>query len=193
MIRHKLAVINYNTALGEPLEWLTEGKGHFKNIDAIDFPDDIKSRAWEIYRKAYSRITGPLLKNDEDDLLVYRRWVVIVDENSECVAIALLKEHDHGLKLGLTAADMDNTEARGVLVTFLRRIFNEPGVFGEVSPPLEMVLQGHVPVVEAEKAVRILGPEKGALSLEDGIHHKRTIGKIGEVEKKMVGRPVAPT
>lgn len=72
-----------------------------------------------------------------------------------------------------------------------RKDFNVAGVFGEVSPPLEKVLRGHVPALNASDAAKVLQSSKKITRIaKDRKHYWRDIKNIGEKRKMMVGRPL---
>lgn len=113
-----------------------------------------------------------------------------IDDKKHVAGFLLCREHKNGIKLGLTAA-ADSKEAKKAVVELNRKAFNVAGVFGEVSPPLEKVLRGHVPELNASDAAKVLQPLKKINRVaKDRKHYWRDIKNIGEKRKMMVGRPV---
>jgi hypothetical protein len=91
------------------------------------------------------------------------------------------------VKIGATGQN-GSREARAAILAFHIDAFNTPGVYAEVSPPLETKIDGKVPVVSAAEAKTIL-QGKILVADDDGDHYKRNITNVGERRKKMVGKP----
>lgn len=180
-------------------DWLTDDHDRrYQATDPLDLPEGVLDRVYELYRKAYARLSPRPLISERDQLLTYNRWILLVSGPSsprrtpapeKIDGFALLKVKDAGLKVGLLATD-GSPDAKRALVRFAIRCYNTPGVFGEVSPPLETRIAGEVPIVPFRDAIRIL-KRLGKVDVRKtwGEHYKRRIGRLGVIEKLMVGRP----
>jgi hypothetical protein len=172
----------------EEMAWLVGDSPPFVPLDPIDFltgPD--LERVYGLYRATYSRFDSKLNVEMPEALLDFNRWVLIVDADGDISAFACFKTTPTGLKLGLTTSD-GRPEGRQAVVQMARKALKVDGVFGEVSPPIERELVGHVPEVPAELVGGILG--KTVEIKSDRRHYSREITNVGSKTKLMVGRPL---
>jgi hypothetical protein len=174
--------------LAAGVAWLARDDHPFETTDPIDFLDSPElQEVYEMYRQTYGKLDPNLNVNMPEALLDFNRWLLMEDDNGHVIAFACFKTTSFGVKLGLTASDGGNA-ARTALVRTLREALNVEGVFGEVSPPLEAAVEGHVPKVPAQSAGGILG--KRVKIHEDGFHYSREITNVGVKTKLVVGRPL---
>jgi len=174
--------------LEEEMAWLVGDDSPFEPLDPIDFltGPDLK-RVYDLYRATYSRFDSKLNAEMPEALLEFNRWVLIVDDDDSLFAFACFKTTPTGLKLGLTTSD-GRAEGKVAVVQLARKALNVEGVFGEVSPPIESELVGHVPEVPAELVGAILAKTIDIQS--DRRHYSREITNVGSKMKLMVGRPL---
>ncbi len=188
---HWLAVITVDSVTRQSFDWIATGGKPFVPIDPVDMPDDLLTSVYNLYRHVYSQIDRNLLIRNKHALLKYTRWVILIDDAKQVAGFALYhREHDRGIKLRLTAA-ADSKEAKKAVVELNRKAFNVNGVFGEVSPPLEKAVKGHVPELKSSVAQKVLSPSKKICRADkDGKHYWRKITSVGERRKMMVGLPI---
>lgn len=110
----------------------------------------------------------------------------VVYRYNQKVFIALYREHNKGIKLGVTGTDGSDA-AKTVLVDFHKKEFNIDCEFREVSQSLENVLKGHVPKVPFAQSVKIF--DKGITPTLDGFYYCRSIGTLGSKKKLLIGKP----
>ncbi len=181
-------------------DWLTDDDHHrYQAIDPLDLPDQVLDRVYDLYKRTYAKLSARPLIASREGLLAYNRWVLLIDGRvsvgktpapKRIVGFAIFKVKEAGLKAGLTATD-GSQAAKRALIQFSIRCYNTRGVFGEVSDPLETRIKDYVPVVrfgDAKKVLQQLG--KADVRKTKGDHYKRKIGRLGTVEKLMVGRPI---
>lgn len=187
---YKIAIIAVDSVKRRSFSWLAAGGKPFIQLDPADIEDDLIDSVFNLYKNVYSQINTTLLIRDKYALLKYTRWIILIDDKKHTVGFLLCREHKNGIKVGLTAAS-DSKEAKKAVVELNRKAFNVAGVFGEVSPPLEKVLRGHVPELSASDAAKVMQPSKKINRVaKDGKHYWRGIKNIGVKRKMMVGRPV---
>ena len=187
---YKIAVISVDSVKRRSFGWVVTGGKPFVQLDPADIDDDLIDSVFNLYKTVYSQINPTLFIRDKYALLKYTRWIILIDDKKHVAGFLLCREHKNGIKLGLTAA-ADSKEAKKAVVELNRKAFNVAGVFGEVSPPLEKVLRGHVPELNASDAAKVLQPLKKINRVaKDRKHYWRDIKNIGEKRKMMVGRPV---
>ena len=150
----------------------------------------LSSKTTEVlYKQTYRKIDSKLFIQNKYALLKYTHWIILIDDGETITGFFLCSKHKKGIKLGLTAAN-DLEAAKEAIIDLNRKALNIPTVFGEVSPPLEKVLIGHVPEVEAKVAKQVLSPTKQITRIhKDRKHYWRKIKNIGERKKMMVGKP----
>jgi hypothetical protein len=186
---YRLAVTKVDSVKGQSFDWLATGSKPFIKLDSVDFNDSLLVSVFNLYRHVYGQINKNLFIQKKEALLKYTRWVILIDDRKQIVGFMLCREHDHGIKLGLTAA-VNSIEAKNAIVELIRKAFNVKGVFGEVSPPLENKIKGYVPELEASVGVRVIKHSKKINRVDtDQKHYWREINNIGEQRKMMVGRP----
>ena len=187
---YRIAVITVDSVKRRSFGWLATGGKPFVQLDPADIDDDLIDSVFNLYKTVYSQINPTLFIRDKYALLKYTRWIILIDDKKHVAGFLLCREHKNGIKLGLTAA-ADSKEAKKAVVEINRKAFNIAGVFGEVSPPLEKVLRGHVPELRASDAAKVLQPSKKINRVaKDRKHYWRDIKNIGEKRKMMVGRPI---
>jgi len=187
---YRIAVITIDSVKRRSFDWLVTGGKPFVQFDPADIDDSLLTSVFNLYRQVYSQIGPNLFIRDKYALLKYTRWVILIDDEKHIAGFLLCREHEHGIKLGLTAA-ADAKEAKKAVVELNRKAFNVAGVFGEVSPPLEKTLKGHVPELKASVAAKVMKPLKKITRVDkDRKHYWREITNIGEHRKMMVGRPI---
>jgi hypothetical protein len=187
---YKLAVIKAESVERRSFSWIASDGKPFIELDAVDFDEDLLDSVFDLYQRVYSKINPNLLIQNKYALFKYTRWIILIDDTGNLSGFFLCKEHDKGIKLGLTAAE-NSKEAKMVIMDLNRKALNVPSVFGEVSPPLEKALIGYVPEVEASIAKQVLGPLKKINRIDkDNKHYWRNIKNIGEKQKMMVGKPI---
>ena len=188
--QYRIAVITVDSIKRRSFGWLVTGGKPFVQLDPADIDDDLIDSVYNLYKTVYSQINPTLFIRDKYALLKYTRWIILIDDKKHVAGFLLCREHKNGIKLGLTAA-ADSKEAKKAVVEINRKAFNVAGVFGEVSPPLEKVLRGHVPELKASDAAKVLQPSKKINRVaKDRKHYWRDIKNIGEKRKMMVGRPI---
>jgi hypothetical protein len=180
-----VAKIDIKNLAGDDLSWITTQSSIFDQCDMLEMINQFLDDAFLIYKKTYLKVEKKLYITQKLELLKYNRWVLVYD-GDQMVFISLYREHTKGIKLGITGTNGSNA-AKNVLINFHRKAFNIDHVFGEVSPPLENVLKGHVPIVPATKSAKIL--EKQISPAPDGFYYYRSIGKLGPKKKLLVGKP----
>lgn len=186
---YRIAVIQLNWVFSRSFNWITSSKKPYVQYDSVDIDDDLITAVYDLYRLVYGKISSTLYIPNKYGLLKYTRWIILVDKSGKLAGFMLCREHPCGVKLGLTAA-ADSKEAKNSIVELNRKALNVQKVFGEVSPPLENVLKGHVPLVKASNAAKVLGPTHKIKRIhKDGYHYSREISKIGTQKKVMVGKP----
>lgn len=187
---YRLAVITIDSVKRRSFGWIATGSKPFVQLDPADIDEVLLNSVFNLYHHVYSQINPNLLIRNKYLLLKYTRWIILVDGAKNLAGFLLCREHDHGIKLGLTAA-ADSKEAKKAIVEINRKVFNVAGVFGEMSPPLEKKLKGHVPELKASDAAKVLGPSKKITRIDkDGKHYWRKIKNVGVRRKMMVGRPI---
>jgi hypothetical protein len=187
---YRIAIITIDSVKRRSFGWLATGGKPFAQFDPADIDDDLLTSVFNLYRHVYSKIDPNLFIRDKFALLKYTRWVILIDDEKNIAGFLLCREHDYGIKLGLTAA-ADSKKAKEAVVDLNRKAFNVAGVFGEVSPPLEKKLKGHVPELKASVAAKVMQPLKRITRVDkDRKHYWREIKNIGEQRKMMVGRPL---
>jgi hypothetical protein len=176
--------------------WLVDDTdSRYAEMDALDVSPDTINRVFEIYRLAYSGLNNTPLIAEPNALLAYNRWILLREASTAegpgpVAAFALFKVKAMGLKAGLKASDGQRASKRAI-IRFAIASYNAPGVFGEISPPLETKLAGDVPVVPVDVALDVLARlGKRDVRPTHSNHYTRRIGALGEVEKLMVGYPV---
>ena len=185
-----VARISYEEIEKSDFQWIISDAAPFMEIDELDVPKKEIEAVFELYSKAYSSPAlgdGRLFIQTQNQLFSYKRWVLIIN-GGEISGFALYKIDHYGLKLGLTASD-GSDDGRKALKQLHRKSFKVPGIFGEVSPPLQLVLEKYVPKVSAELAKEIL--RKPLQPDPDGIHYHREIRNIGSKKKKIMGMPTS--
>ena len=186
---YRIALITIDSVKRRSFGWIATGGQPFVQFDPADIDDDLLTSVFNLYQHVYSQINPNLFIRNKDAILKYTRWVIIIDDEKHIAGFLLCREHEHGIKLGLTAA-ADSKEAKKAVVELNRKAFNVEGVFGEVSPPLEKKLKGHVPELKASVAAKVMKPLKKITRVDkDRKHYWREIANIGEQRKMMVGRP----
>ncbi len=187
---YRLAVINIDTVKRRSFSWIATGGKPFVQLDPADIDDDLLTSVFNLYQHVYSQIDSNLFIRDKYALLKYTRWVILIDDAKHVAGFLLCREHNHGIKLGLTAA-ADSKEAKKAVVELNQKAFNVVGIFGEVSPPLEKVVRGHVPELDASVAAKVMNqPKKITRVDKDRKHYWRKITNVGVRRKMMVGRPI---
>jgi len=177
---YKIAVTTVDSVKRRSFGWLATGGKPFVQLDPADIDDDLVDSVFNLYKTVYSQINPTLFIRDKYALLKYTRWIILIDDKKLVAGFLLCREHKNGIKLGLTAA-ADSKEAKKAVVELNRKAFNVAGVFGEVSPPLEKMLKGHVPELKASDAAKVLQPSKEIIRVsKDGKHYWRDIKNIGE-------------
>ena len=186
---YHIAVIEQSSILHRSFNWITSSKKPFVEYDAVDIDDGLISAVYDLYRQVYGKLGGTFYINDKYALLKYTRWIIAVDKTGQVTGFMLGREHPFGIKLGLTAA-ADSKEAKAAIKDLNRKAMNVQKFFGEVSPPLENALKGHVPYIKASDAAVVLGPKHKIKRIHnDGFHYSRDISRIGPQKKVMVGMP----
>lgn len=186
---YRVAVISSDSVRKRSFDWLITGGKPFNKFDPADIDDSTLTFVFYLYKQVYSKINSKLLIQNKYALLKYTRWVILVDDKKKIEGFLLCREHDSGIKLGLTAA-ADTKKAKKAVVELNRKVFNIKGVFGEISQPLEKTLKGYVPEVAASFASKVLKNKKISRPDKDGKHYWRVIKNIGKQRKIMVGRPL---
>lgn len=185
----RIAIIQLNSVSRRSFKWITSSNKPFVECDAIDIDDDLLTAVYNLYRKVYGKISSTLYIPDKYYLLKYTCWIILVDQSGKLAGFMLCRDHRCGIKLGLTAK-ADTEGAKKAVVELNRKALNVQKVFAEVSPPLENVLKGYVPLVKATDAVKVLNPTHKIKSIhKDGYHYTRQISRIGNKKKVMVGKP----
>lgn len=183
-----LARVYLNDIVKDYPSWITTADPPFAATDPVDIDNQILSDLYGLYVSVYQKIGNRLYLTKKDQIFKYNRWVLIYDDENKLVGFALFHTHHAGLKLGLTGC-VDTPSVKAALKAFLRNVFGIDKVFGEVSPPLENALKGHVPQVKSKHATRILSGKKITKYYSDGYHYKRNIQNIGEQKKMIIGKP----
>lgn len=186
---HRIAVIQLNSVDRRSFSWITSSNKPFVEYDAVDIDDSLIAAVYDLYRHVYGKINNTLYIQNEFALLKYTRWIILVDQSKKLAGFMLCREHPCGVKLGLTAAT-DSKEAKKAVVVLNRKALNVQRVFAEVSPPLENVLKGYVPLIKASDAAKVLNSSHKIKHIyKDGYHYSREISNIGKQKKVMVGKP----
>jgi hypothetical protein len=170
--------------------WVTGRGKPWTSLDPVDLDASTATRVYGLYAKVYGRIDSSLNLRNPDALFEFDRWILVEDEPGALIGFVLLKTTACGLKVGLTGSD-GSTQGKASIKAFHRTVYDELGVYAEVSDALETVVNGFAPVVPARKARLVLHP-KLLDDQPDGKHHAREIARVGRRVKLMVGRPVLP-
>jgi hypothetical protein len=170
----------------------------FATIDPVDMDAALVEQVYALYKIAYAHVppAGQYLLASAGALFEYDVWVLLHADDDlygSPIAFMLARTTVCGIKGGLTGGDGTKPANKAVL-TLKTSVLNRPGVFTEVSEPIEGKLWGKVPHVgfpEAQRVLAALG-KTDAVAEPDGIHYRRRIGSLGSVRKVMVGRPHVP-
>ncbi len=157
-----LATIDAKYVSRSKLDWLTTKKKPFRAVDMFEIIDTLIDPIFAIYKATYTAKVGQKLYiAKKEGLLKYNRWVVLVD-GGNIIGFALYHDHPCGIKLGLTGCK-DIRSIKKSLIIFQIKAFSKNGVFGEISPPIELVLDGNVPTVKSRDAEKVLKKYRNAL------------------------------
>ena len=162
---------SYDRRASTSVQWVTGG-GQREILDQV----------WAMYETSYSRV-GMHIPN-APGLLKYDKWEIAYDGDTP-IAFNLYKTTKLGLKAGLVGSD-GSSQGKSWVKGHVKRRFNRPGVYGEVSHGIERLTQG-VPVVCAVHVPKVL--QKPVAPEDDGVHYKRKLRGMGWVTKKLIGNP----
>jgi hypothetical protein len=167
----KHVVARYKAAFSST-EWVY-GADRIQYLDAV----------WEMYKGSYAKI-GLIIPSPQGLFDEYDTWELFFHEDKPA-AFCVLKTTPFGLKVGLIGSD-GSGPGKTLVKQALRTTMHKPGFYIEVSHAVEKLTEGspvvcavHVPVVLKKTVVPQL----------DGVHYERAIAGVGNVIKKMVGRP----
>ena len=136
---------------------------------------------WEMYRSSYAKLglhlSGP------QELFKYDTWVLHTQANPR--AFFLWKTTSDGVKLGLAGTD-GSAEGKSAIKQHIVRVLHQPGYFAEVSHGIERLTEG-APVVCGIHVENVI--HKTVHVQPDGVHYTRTLGGLGDVQKKLIGHP----
>jgi hypothetical protein len=164
-------VARYKAALSSS-EWVY-GADRAQYLDAV----------WDMYKSSYAKI-GLIVSSPHNLLDEYDSWELFFHEGKP-VAFRVWKTTPFGLKAGLLGSD-GSGPGKTLVKQSIKIAMHKPGYYSEVSHAVEKLTEGspvvcsvHVPVV-LKKTIR---PQP------DGVHYERAIAGVGNIVKKMVGRP----
>lgn len=188
-------------AAANSAEWLTnDASAIYRALDPVDFPADLLSRVYKIYRDTYEAY-GPPLIEDEDELLEYDRFVLFFEEGtkvsvttvhaSKLIAVAVFRVKEVGLKGGMRASD-GSKAGRTSVKRFAVSSYCAQRVFGEISGRLEKAILHEVPTIPVRCALLVLAALGKVGTPTKNDHYTRLIEPIGVQEKVMVGDPLVP-
>jgi hypothetical protein len=175
--------------LSERLDWVATVNEPYQAVDPIDLDDELLEAIFDMYITTYSAIDSRFNIPDKYALFEYNRWLIIEDDHGNLLGFVLLKTTAAGFKIGLTASD-GSPKGRQTVRGFHERVFFVEGIYAEVSDAMErIVLKAHVPKVRATDAESVLEGKQLEVH-EDGYHYTRSITRIGDRVKIMVGKPI---
>ena len=144
------------------------------------------SDVWTMYVQTYSAI-GLTQSSAQEMLADYNHYMLAMDGDKP-IAFSFGKRTPHGVKLGLLGSD-GSPDGKSYVKSYLTTFHEKPGMYGEVSHAVEkIVMRSNPDVVCVDDAAEVL--RKPIEPQEDGIHYKRNLPGVGNVQKVMVGNPI---
>lgn len=141
---------------------------------------------WDMYVQTYSAI-GLTQSSASEMLADYNHYMLAMDGDKP-IAFTFNKRTPHGVKLGLIGSD-GSAEGKSYVKSYLSTFHEKPGMYGEVSHAVEkLVMRSNPDVVCVDDAAEVL--RKPIDPQEDGMHYKRNLPGVGNVQKIMVGNPL---
>ena len=139
---------------------------------------------WAMYEKTYAAI-GMGVKTPTG-LLKYHIWDVFLGSEGVPIAFTCYKDTKFGLKSGTSGSD-GSSEGKSAALASLRKKFNQPGVWGEVSGKvLSIAVSSGATAVCAELADDILGK---VIEPVGPLEYYRNVTGVGRVKKVLIGHP----